>query len=57
MLAATFEEICRSEGFAVLPIIAAHATQAGSFPVTRRDPFDRMLAAQALVGAGGGVSG
>jgi PIN domain nuclease of toxin-antitoxin system len=49
MLVAAFEEICRSEGFAVLPLTAVHATRAGSFPVTHRDPFDRMIAAQALV--------
>jgi PIN domain nuclease of toxin-antitoxin system len=49
MLVAAFEEICRSEGFTVLPLNAAHAARAGAFPVTHRDPFDRMIAAQALV--------
>jgi PIN domain nuclease of toxin-antitoxin system len=49
MLVAAFEEICRSEGFTVLPLSASHAARAGAFPVEHRDPFDRMIAAQALV--------
>jgi PIN domain nuclease of toxin-antitoxin system len=32
-----------------LPIRSIHALRAGSFDVAHRDPFDRMLAAQALV--------
>ena len=32
-----------------LPISAVHALRAGSFVVDHRDPFDRMLAAQAVV--------
>ncbi len=32
-----------------LPIRSVHALQAGSFDVQHRDPFDRMLAAQAVV--------
>lgn len=31
-----------------LPIRSAHALRAGSFAVEHRDPFDRMLAAQAV---------
>jgi PIN domain nuclease of toxin-antitoxin system len=49
MLVAAIEEISRSEGFTVLPLSAAHAARAGMFPVEHRDPFDRMIAAQALV--------
>lgn len=32
-----------------LPITFAHASRAGSLPPNHRDPFDRMLVAQALV--------
>lgn len=32
-----------------LPINSAHALRAGSFRVEHRDPFDRMLAAQAIL--------
>jgi PIN domain nuclease of toxin-antitoxin system len=31
-----------------LPIVSAHALAAGLFAVDHRDPFDRMLAAQAI---------
>lgn len=34
-------------GFAELPIAAHHAVLAGSFTAAHRDPFDRVLAAQA----------
>ncbi len=34
-------------GFSELPITAFHAEQAGSLPLLHRDPFDRMLVAQA----------
>ena len=34
-------------GFEELPITAFHAEQAGSLPLLHRDPFDRMLVAQA----------
>lgn len=32
-----------------LPISIRHALAAGAFPSSHRDPFDRMLAAQALI--------
>jgi PIN domain nuclease of toxin-antitoxin system len=35
------------EAFAELPITMAHAVRAGSLPLHHRDPFDRLLAAQA----------
>ena len=35
-------------GFAALPITLSHAEQAGMLPPHHRDPFDRMLVAQAL---------
>ena len=36
-----------AEGFVSLPITAAHAELAPSLPAHHRDPFDRMLVAQA----------
>lgn len=38
-----------SNGFELLPISAAHAIRAGGLPLHHRDPFDRLLIAQALV--------
>ncbi len=35
------------EGFSALPISVAHAEAAGALPLHHRDPFDRMLVAQA----------
>jgi len=40
------EEIA-ANGFAELPITAAHASAAGALPRHHDDPFDRMLVAQA----------
>ncbi|MBY0329661.1 MAG: type II toxin-antitoxin system VapC family toxin [Acetobacteraceae bacterium] len=39
----------RRAGFRELPIALAHAEAAGRLPRHHRDPFDRMLVAQALV--------
>ena len=36
------------EGFEPLPVTFAHAEDAGQLPPHHRDPFDRMLVAQAL---------
>ena len=36
-------------GFEPLPISIAHAQRAGAWPQPHRDPFDRMLAAQAVM--------
>ncbi len=38
-----------NQGFRPLDITVVHAQRAGSLPFLHRDPFDRMLAAQALV--------
>jgi len=38
-----------SQGFSALPIGVQHGQLAGSLPGTHRDPFDRMLIAQALL--------
>ena len=37
----------RRHQFAPLPITIEHAVQAGALPLYHRDPFDRMLVAQA----------
>ena len=37
-----------SEGFAELPIQARHAARVASLPWVHRDPFDRLLVAQAM---------
>lgn len=42
------EAVLAAEGFGTLPISAAHAHRAGLLPGSHRDPFDRMLIAQAL---------
>lgn len=62
-LVGAFEEIVAAEGFDLLPLSARHAIRAGSYGPEHRDPFDRMLAAQAvverltLVSRDGGMSG
>ncbi|MEN2787724.1 type II toxin-antitoxin system VapC family toxin [Sphingomonas qilianensis] len=38
-----------SERFDVLPLSMAHAQLAGSLPIPHRDPFDRLLIAQAQI--------
>lgn len=40
-------ELVRDSGFAQLPISAQHAITAARLPLIHRDPFDRMLVAQA----------
>jgi PIN domain nuclease of toxin-antitoxin system len=37
----------RAQGFTALPITIPHAQKAGALPGPHRDPFDRMLIAQA----------
>jgi PIN domain nuclease of toxin-antitoxin system len=41
------EDILGRREMVALPITTLHAKVAGSFPVDHRDPFDRILAAQA----------
>ena len=36
------------EGFTFLPLLWAHAVAAADFPLPHRDPFDRLLGAQAM---------
>ncbi|MEN9418324.1 MAG: hypothetical protein RI988_1944 [Pseudomonadota bacterium] len=44
---ARYNELIALDGFSHLPITAAHSLRAGAYPQPHRDPFDRMLAAQA----------
>ncbi|WP_311028458.1 type II toxin-antitoxin system VapC family toxin [Mesorhizobium koreense] len=48
-LVGAFEEVIAAEGFDLLPLSARHAIRAGAYGREHRDPFDRMLAAQAVV--------
>jgi PIN domain nuclease of toxin-antitoxin system len=43
-----FLEIMEQSGYTLLPIDVANALRAARFTAPHRDPFDRMLAAQAL---------
>jgi PIN domain nuclease of toxin-antitoxin system len=42
-----FQEYLTQAGFESLPVSAAHGIRAGLLPGPQRDPFDRMLIAQA----------
>jgi PIN domain nuclease of toxin-antitoxin system len=48
-LVSAFDEVVQAEGFELLPLTARHATRAGAYGRQHRDPFDRMLAAQAEI--------
>ncbi len=43
------EDHLRAQGMSELPVSLAHAREAGSLPLVHRDPFDRMLIAQARI--------
>lgn len=47
-LAADVDGIIQQNGFTALPISLTHAQRAGALPGPHKDPFDRMLIAQAL---------
>jgi PIN domain nuclease of toxin-antitoxin system len=47
MLLSKWQEIVEVQGFVELPIEASHAIRAGLLPLHHRDPFDRVLVAQA----------
>ena len=49
VLAARFELEMEALGFDALPISLTHARVAGSLSIPHKDPFDRLLIAQALV--------
>ena len=43
-------KVIEAHGFNQLPLTVEHALQAASLPLHHRDPFDRMLIAQSLIG-------
>ena len=47
-LNASFIELARGQGFVELPINARHADLAARLPSAHKDPWDRVLAAQAI---------
>lgn len=47
LLARDFEAVVADQGFAELPISVRHAQLAGAMTITHKDPFDRLLIAQA----------
>ena len=48
LIVSDIEGYVRAEGFLPLPVTLRHAQMAGGLPGPLRDPFDRMLIAQAL---------
>jgi PIN domain nuclease of toxin-antitoxin system len=42
--------LLQSQGFVPLPVSWSHGLRAGSYALPHRDPFDRLLAAQAELG-------
>ncbi len=48
-IASGWDRALLEQGFEELPIRFAHAREAGALPHLHRDPFDRMLVAQARV--------
>ena len=48
-IVADFDSIVAAQGFAGLPITLRHGQVAGGLPGPHRDPFDRMLIAQAML--------
>jgi PIN domain nuclease of toxin-antitoxin system len=48
-LRASLIEMARGAGFVELPISAQHADLAARFPPVHKDPWDRVLAAQAII--------
>lgn len=49
LLVEEFDQRCADESFILLPLSHRHALFAGSILAQPRDPFDRMLAAQAII--------
>ncbi len=47
-LLSQFGEACAADGFVQLDLRFDHARAAGLLPLAHRDPFDRMIAAQAM---------
>jgi PIN domain nuclease of toxin-antitoxin system len=49
LLVEEFDARCANEGFVLLPLSHKHALFAGAIQAEPHDPFDRMIAAQAVV--------
>jgi PIN domain nuclease of toxin-antitoxin system len=49
-LAISFDEITGAAGFVTIPLASSDASQAGLLKSDHRDPFDRLIAAQAIAG-------
>lgn len=49
LLVEEFDRRCADESFVLLPLSHRHALFAGTIPADHKDPFDRMLAAQAII--------
>jgi PIN domain nuclease of toxin-antitoxin system len=49
-LAAELPDVLARQGFVEMPITVLHGQTAGNLPGPHRDPFDRMLIAQAVLG-------
>lgn len=47
LLLSRWHQMIEAQGFSELPIDSSHGIRAGLLPLHHRDPFDRMLAAQA----------
>lgn len=47
VLVSAFRERIQAEGFEVGILTVEHAIRAGGYPASHRDPFDRLLAAEA----------
>ncbi|MGN7293658.1 type II toxin-antitoxin system VapC family toxin [Rhizobium sp. SAFR-030] len=45
-IASDFAALVAAEDFRILPVDHAHALLAGRFPLSHKDPFDRIIAAQ-----------
>ena len=45
----TFTDDVIRDGFHHLPVLAKHGVHGGSLPGAHKDPFDRVIAAQALI--------
>jgi PIN domain nuclease of toxin-antitoxin system len=48
-LVANMEALLHGEGFTPLPVSVRHGQQAGALSGSHKDPFDRVLIAQALI--------
>jgi PIN domain nuclease of toxin-antitoxin system len=48
-LAADFPRMVVQQGFIPLALTTVHAARSGAFAQAHKDPFDRMLAAQAII--------